>query len=58
MMVRLNELENFVMKEVPRVDNSIMMGADMAGLREQVKEVRRQQEVQMVEINTLKAIAR
>lgn len=35
-----------------------MMGADMAGLREQVKEVRRQQEVQMVEINTLKAIAR
>lgn len=34
------------MKEVPKIDNTIMISSDIAGFKEALKEVRRQQEVQ------------
>ena len=42
MMVRLNELENFVMREVPKIDNSTMMSSDLIAMKESVGEMRRQ----------------
>ena len=33
LMVRINELENFVMKEVPKIDNTIMISSEMAGFK-------------------------
>ncbi len=57
-MVRLNQLENFVMKEVPKIDNTIMISSDIAGFKQALKEVRRQQEMQFNEINMLKAANR
>lgn len=32
-MIRLNELENFVMKEVPKIDNTVMVSADIVGFK-------------------------
>ncbi len=46
------------MKEVPKIDNTIMVASEMAGFKEMIKEVRRQQEMQVNEINSLKAMSR
>lgn len=46
MMVRLNELENFVMKEVPKIDNSTMLTSDLMALKETIKDLRKNQEYQ------------
>lgn len=57
MMVRLNELENFVMKEVPKIDNSTMINSDLIAMKETIKDLRRQQEHQNSEISAIKSLS-
>ncbi len=55
MAVRLNELENFVMREVPRVDNSATVSADLIGLKDALADLRRAQQHQAAELSALRS---
>lgn len=55
-MIRLNELENFVMKEVPKIDNSNMISTDIIALKETINDLRKQQQYQSNELNALKSL--
>jgi uncharacterized membrane protein YgaE (UPF0421/DUF939 family) len=56
MMIRLNELENFIMKEVPKIDNSNMINTDIIALKETINDLRKQQQYQSNELNALKSL--
>ena len=56
MMIRLNELENFIMKEVPKIDNSNMMNTDIIAVKETINDLRKQQQYQSNELNALKSL--
>lgn len=43
------------MREVPKIDNSTIISSDIVGFKDALKEVRRQQEYQLHQINSLKA---
>ena len=55
-MVRLNELENFVMKEVPKIDHTSMITSDLGAFKEVIKDVRKQQEIQTQQLNQMKIL--
>jgi hypothetical protein len=57
MAVRLNELENFVMREVPRVDNSATLSADLIGLKDALADLRRSQQHQAAEISAMRTLS-
>lgn len=45
------------MKEVPKIDNSTMISSDLIALKENLNDLRRQQQYQVNEINAIKALS-
>lgn len=56
MAVRLNELENFVMREVPKIDNSASLTADVLALKDSLNDLRRAHAHQAAEITALRTL--
>lgn len=57
MAVRLNELENFVMREVPKVDNSTTLSADLIALKDSLNDLRRTQQHQAAELSAMRTLS-